>query len=102
MLRKLIRTATDIAQDGFTREDEVDGLLSEAEKRILEVSNRSNGGAFQNIKDVLVTAYDNIELANNREGDITGIPTGFDDLDKMTAGFQRNDLIIVARTSVCW
>lgn len=96
LLRKLIRTATDIAQDGFTREDEVDGLLSEAEKRILEVSNRSNGGAFQNIKDVLVTAYDNIEQSTNREGDVTGIPTGFADLDKMTAGFQRNDLIIVA------
>ena len=55
-----------------------------------------NSGAFQNIKDVLVQTYDNIEQLHNRKGDITGIPTGFIELDRMTAGFQRNDLIIVA------
>ena len=51
---------------------------------------------FKHIKDVLVEAYDNIELLQNRKGDVTGIPTGFIELDRMTAGFQRNDLIIVA------
>ncbi|MCU9613465.1 replicative DNA helicase [Caldibacillus lycopersici] len=96
LLRRLIRTATNIAQDGFAREDEVDDLLTDAEKQILEVANRKNTGSFQNIKDVLVRTYDNIEILNNRKGDITGIPTGFAELDKMTAGFQRNDLIIVA------
>lgn len=55
-----------------------------------------NTSAFQNIKDVLVQTYDNIEQLHNRKGDITGIPTGFTELDRMTAGFQRNDLIIVA------
>ncbi|MFB6466482.1 replicative DNA helicase [Cytobacillus sp. Hz8] len=101
LLRRLIRTATGIAQDGYTREDEVDVLLSEAEKSILEVSQRKNAGAFHNIKDVLVRTYDNIEIMHNRKGDITGIATGFFELDKMTAGFQRNDLIIVgARPSV--
>lgn len=96
LLRRLIRTATTIAQDGFSREDEVDDLLTDAEKQILEVANRKNTGSFQNIKDVLVRAYDQIEVLNSRKGDITGIPTGFVDLDRMTAGFQRNDLIIVA------
>ncbi|THE10816.1 replicative DNA helicase [Bacillus timonensis] len=96
ILRRLIRTATTIATDGYSREDEVDSLLSEAEKNIMEVANRKNAGAFQNIKDVLVQTYDNIETLHNRVGDITGIPTGFTELDKMTAGFQRNDLIIVA------
>ncbi|WP_409290857.1 replicative DNA helicase [Peribacillus sp. SCS-37] len=96
LLRRLIRTATTIAQDGYAREDEVENLLGEAEKNIMEVANRKNSGAFQNIKDVLVKAYDNIELLHNRVGDITGIPTGFSELDRMTAGFQRNDLIIVA------
>jgi len=101
LLRRLIRTATDIAQDGYAREDEVEVLLSEAEKNILEVAQRKNAGAFHNIKDVLVRTYDNIELMHNRQGDITGIATGFAELDKMTAGFQRNDLIIVgARPSV--
>ncbi len=96
LLRRLIRTATTIAQDGYNREDEVEDLLSEAEKSIMEVAQRKNAGAFHNIKDVLVRTYDNIELLHNRKGDVTGIPTGFAELDRMTAGFQRNDLIIVA------
>lgn len=101
LLRRLIRTATNIAADGYTREDEVETLLSEAEKSILEVAQRKNAGAFHNIKDVLVRTYDNIELMHNRVGDVTGIATGFAELDRMTAGFQRNDLIIVgARPSV--
>ncbi|WP_077215195.1 replicative DNA helicase [Bacillus dakarensis] len=101
LLRRLIRTATGIAQDGYQREDEVELLLSEAEKSIMEVSGRKNAGAFHNIKDVLVRTYDNIEMMHNRVGDITGIATGFAELDEMTAGFQRNDLIIVgARPSV--
>lgn len=101
LLRRLIRTATTIATDGYTREDEVEVLLGEAEKSILEVSGRKNAGAFHNIKDVLVRTYDNIEVMNNRAGEVTGLATGFSELDRMTAGFQRNDLIIVgARPSV--
>ncbi len=96
LLRRLIRTATEIAQEGYSREDEVESLLSEAEKKIMEVSGRKSAGSFISIKDVLVEAYDNIEKLANRQGDITGIPTGFTELDRMTAGFQRNDLIIVA------
>lgn len=67
----------------------------------MEVAQRKNSGSFQNIKDVLVRTYDNIEVLTTRKGDVTGIPTGFAELDRMTAGFQRNDLIIVgARPSV--
>ncbi|TDL72343.1 replicative DNA helicase [Rhodococcus qingshengii] len=101
LLRRLIRTATEIASDGYSREDEVEALLSEAEKNILAVAQRKNAGSFHNIKDVLVRTYDNIEEMHNRVGEITGISTGFAELDRMTAGFQRNDLIIVgARPSV--
>ncbi|WP_369823868.1 replicative DNA helicase [Sporosarcina sp. P34] len=96
LLRRLIRVATDIVEDGYTREDEVEALLGEAEKKMMEVSSRKNAGDFRHIKDVLVETYDNIELLHTRKGDVTGIPTGFRDLDKITAGFQRNDLIIVA------
>ncbi|MGM9924387.1 MAG: replicative DNA helicase [Bacillus sp. (in: firmicutes)] len=101
LLRRTIRVASQIVQDGYSREDEVEAYISEAEKSIMEVAQRKNAGAFQNIKDVLVNTYDNIEILANRKGDITGIPTGFAELDRMTAGFQRNDLIIVgARPSV--
>ncbi|MDQ0176285.1 replicative DNA helicase [Bacillus chungangensis] len=96
LLRRLIKTATTIAQDGYARQDEVEEVLDEAERNIMEVANRKNTSAFQNIKDVLVKTYDNIELLHHRKGDVTGIPSGFSELDRMTAGFQRNDLIIVA------
>ncbi|WP_112182574.1 MULTISPECIES: replicative DNA helicase [Paraliobacillus] len=96
LLRRLIRTATDIVTDGFSKEDEVEEVLSEAEKNILEVSNRKNASAFKNIKDVLIDVYDNIEQLHHNDADVTGVPTGFRDLDKITSGFQRNDLIIVA------
>ncbi|OEH91735.1 replicative DNA helicase [Bacillus solimangrovi] len=95
-LRRLIRAATNVVSDSYTHDDDIDALLNDAEKTILEVAQRKNAGAFQVIKDVLVETYDNIETLHNRKGDITGIPTGFVDLDNMTAGFQRNDLIIVA------
>ena len=96
VLRRLIRVATKIVEDGYTREDEVDALLSEAESRVMEVANRKNAGDFKHVKDVLVETYANVEHLQNRKGDITGIPTGFRDLDRLTAGFQRGDLIIVA------
>src|SRR5699024_1170281 len=96
LLRRLISTATNIVSSTYGMEDEVDQALNEAEKRILEVSNRSNAGAFKAIKDVLIDVYDNIEKLHQSDGDITGIPTGFRDLDRITSGFQRNDLIIIA------
>ncbi|WP_330948785.1 replicative DNA helicase [Virgibacillus sp. MG-45] len=96
LLRRLIRTATDIVTTSYDKEDEVDDVLNDAEKSILEVSGRKNSGAFKAIKDVLINVYDNIEMLHNRKEDVTGIPTGYRDLDRITSGFQRNDLIIIA------
>ncbi|MEB2300499.1 replicative DNA helicase [Lysinibacillus xylanilyticus] len=96
LLRRLIRVATKIVEDGYTREDEVEALLGEAEKKMMEVASRKNAGDFKHVKDVLVETFDNIEQLQSQKGDVTGIPTGFRDLDHITAGFQRNDLIIVA------
>ncbi|MEN1966556.1 replicative DNA helicase [Lentibacillus sp. N15] len=96
ILRRLIRTATDIVTTGFTREDEVNDVLNEAEKNILEVSQRQSSGAFKSIKDVLIEVYDDIEMLHNHQADVTGVPTGYRDLDQITSGFQPNDLIIIA------
>lgn len=96
ILRRLIKVATTIAAEGYASEEEVDAILDEAEKTILDVSQRKNTSAFISIKDVLIETYDKIEMLQHHKGDITGIPTGFAELDRMTAGFQRNDLIIVA------
>src|SRR5699024_9572538 len=67
-----------------------------AERTILEVSSRQNASAFKPIKDVLIDVYDNIEQLHHAKSDVTGISTGYRDLDRMTSGFQRNDLIIIA------
>lgn len=96
LLRRLIRAATDIVTSGFEKEDDVETVLNEAEKNILEVSSRQQTGAFKTIKDVLIEVYDTIEQLHQATSDITGVATGFRDLDRITSGFQRNDLIIVA------
>lgn len=96
MLRRLIRTATNIVSDGYANSDEVGVLLSDAEKKILEISNRRAGGGFVSIRDVLMEVFEKVEQLYSNQGGTTGIPSGFTDLDKMTAGFQRSDLIIVA------
>ena len=95
-LRRLIRTANEIVTDGYERQNEVDVLLNEAERKILEVSQGKGSASFIPISDVLTSAYATIDKLHKQSGETTGIPTGFRDLDKVTAGFQRNDLIIVA------
>lgn len=96
LLRRLIQTATDIVTESFNKEDEVEELLDQAERSILAVSSRKNANAFKPIKDVLIEVYDNIEKLHHAKDDVTGVPTGFRDLDRITSGFQKSDLIIIA------
>ncbi|MBP3966868.1 MULTISPECIES: replicative DNA helicase [Paenibacillus] len=96
MLRRLIRTATNIVSDGYAAAEDVGAMLSEAEARIMELSNRRSSSGFISIRDVLMEVFEKVEHLYSNKGGSTGIPSGFTDLDKMTAGFQRNDLIIVA------
>ncbi|WP_372516686.1 MULTISPECIES: replicative DNA helicase [Paenibacillus] len=96
LLRRLIRTATQIVSNGYASEDEVGMLLSDAEHRIMEISQRRSGSGFIAIRDVLMEVFDKVEFLYNQKGSTTGIKSGFTDLDKMTSGFQRSDLIIVA------
>ncbi|MBP1153280.1 MULTISPECIES: replicative DNA helicase [unclassified Paenibacillus] len=96
MLRRLIRAATQIVTNGYSGEDEVGILLSDAEQRIMEISQARSGSGFIAIKDVLMEVFDKVEFLFNQKGSTTGVRSGFTDLDKMTSGFQRSDLIIVA------
>lgn len=96
MLRRLIRAATQIVSNGYTGGEEVGQLLSDAEQRIQEISQRRSGGGFVAIRDVLMEVFDKVEFLYTNKGSSTGIKSGFHDLDKMTSGFQRSDLIIVA------
>ena len=94
--RKLIQTADSIANDGYNDELELDTILNDAERRILELSSSRESDGFKDIRDVLGEVYENAELLDQNSGQTPGIPTGYRDLDQMTAGFNRNDLIILA------
>ncbi|SDS82498.1 primary replicative DNA helicase [Paenibacillaceae bacterium GAS479] len=96
MLRRLIRTATTIVSDGYGSADDIGLMLSEAESRIMEIANRRSSSGFVSIRDVLMEVFERVEFLYTNKGGSTGIPSGFIDLDKMTSGFQKNDLIIVA------
>ncbi|MCR8642984.1 replicative DNA helicase [Paenibacillus sp. N1-5-1-14] len=96
MLRRLIRAASQIVSNGYASSDDVGAMLSEAEARIFEISQRRATSGFVSIRDVLMEVFEKVETLYSNKGGSTGIPSGFPDLDKMTAGFQRSDLIIVA------
>ena len=96
LLRQLIQTANQIVVKSFEQGEEVQAIVDEAERSILEVSEKRNSTGFQSIADVLNQSIETIDrLAQNKE-EITGQPTGYQALDKMTAGLQKEELIILA------
>lgn len=95
-LRKLIRTSTDIAKDAYGETDELAVVLDRAERSILEVSEKRNKAGFVDITTVLNEAYLSLEERMKNTGEITGIPTGYMDLDRMTSGLHSDELIILA------
>jgi replicative DNA helicase len=99
VLRDLIRTSTDIAESAFRPQGRAaHEVLDEAERRILEIAERGGAGRRESvpIKHVLSGVMERIDELSRRDNPITGVPTGFTDLDQMTAGLQRGDLVIVA------
>ncbi|TFB21127.1 replicative DNA helicase [Filobacillus milosensis] len=96
VLRQIIQTATGIVTKSFEENDDLPTLIDYAEKSILDVSQQKASGKFKNIKDVLINVYDDIEQLHHQSEEVTGVPTGFKDLDHITSGFQKNDLIIIA------
>lgn len=95
-LRRLIRASSEIIEKGYQGEDEAIHLLDLAEKSIFDISQKKNREGLEPIKDVLLKAYEQIERLYGSESTVTGITTGFIDLDAKTSGFQRSDLILVA------
>lgn len=96
VLRQLVRVSTEIAAMGYEANDEVGVLLDTAESRILEISNRKKKADFTPISSVLMESVQNIEKLLNNKGGLTGLPTGFADLDKLTSGLHASDFIILA------
>lgn len=96
VLRKLIRVSNDILNLGYDSSIKVEDILEKAEKQIFDISQEKSSEDFQTINSVLMDTYDTIEKLYTNKEDITGITTGFDDLNKKTNGLQRTDLLLVA------
>lgn len=97
VLRRLIRAATQIASSGYEGGMPVTELIDDAERRILEIAQEKTAHrGFTPIRDILLSTFERIEYLYNNKGGISGIPSGYPDLDKMTSGWQKSDFIIVA------
>lgn len=96
LLRQLIRTAGNIADKGYEPGEEATSLLEEAEKMIMDLSQRRIKDGFEPIRNILIKTFEKIETLYANKGSLTGVPTFFTELDRMTAGWQPSDLIIIA------
>jgi len=96
ILRRLIEASTSIIQDTYAWQGEVDQLMDVAEQRIFQLAQSHERRGFVWIKEILWPTFEKIEQLQSNASSITGVPSGFSDLDEITAGFQNSDLVIVA------
>ncbi len=95
-LRRLIDAATEIATKAYADEDDVDDIMDDAEKKILAIAANQMRGTFVPISEIIISAIDRVEQLYENQGGLTGISTGFSDLDQLTSGLQPSDLVLVA------
>ena len=96
ILRKLIKTSNEIIELGYSQVEETDAIIEQAEKKIFDMMKNRNQKGYTPIKDVLVETFAQIEKLYNQKGNITGVPTGFTDLDNRTSGLNKSDLVLIA------
>ena len=96
MLRKLITTSNELIALGFDESENVDNIMDMAEKKVFDLASKKNTKGYTVMKDILVESFAELERLYNQKGAVTGISTGFIDLDEKTAGLHNSDLIIVA------
>ncbi len=96
VLRQLIKTAQDILKMGYAQTEEVDTIIEQTEKRVFDVLQNRNSKNYASIKEILITAFDNIESMYQNKNKISGIESGFIDLDAKISGLNPSDLIILA------
>ena len=96
ILRKLIKASNEISQMGYEQTEETERIMDVAEKKIFDIMQNRNTKGYTPIKEVLINAIDELEKLYNHKGGITGIATGFIDLDRITAGLHNSDLVLIA------
>ncbi|HEB50502.1 MAG TPA: replicative DNA helicase [Desulfobulbus sp.] len=96
ILRRLIQTTSEVAARCYDAQDDIDTLVDEAEKTIFEIAQAKKGTGFEPMSAIVPRAFDRITKLFDRQEHITGVATGYEELDRMTAGLQPADLIILA------
>ena len=96
ILRNVIKTANDMIAAGYDQTEDVEDIMNVAEKKIFDIMQNKNSKGYASIKDVLVETFAELERLYNQKGYITGVESGFSDLDFKTSGFHKSDLIIIA------
>jgi replicative DNA helicase len=95
-LRQLIKVTESITNDCYLDKSKVEDIMENTEKKVFDILQKKNSGDITNIKDVVFQSLETIEAAARNKGSVTGISTGFYDLDYKTAGLQPSDLILIA------
>lgn len=96
MLRRLIKASNEIIDKSYNGQAEVEGVVDFAQKQVFDISEKRSSSDFEPISVVLERGFLEIERLYNNKGDVTGVPSGFNDLDDMTSGFQSGEMILVA------
>lgn len=96
LMRRLIRVSEEIAASCYAGRENVETILEDTEKKVFQVLQRKTGEDFTPIKEIVLNALDKIEAASRSKGNVTGLATGFIDLDYKTSGFQPSDLLLIA------
>jgi replicative DNA helicase len=96
VLRRLIQVTTEVAQQAYEAREEAQELLDHAERSIFEIARKGEVSEPKTMVEILQSTFERIDMLKSREGGTTGVPTGFVDLDDLTAGLQPGEMIIVA------
>jgi len=96
ILRKLIKAGQEIISNGYEGKEKLENILNDAEEKIFNIIQGRKAGEFSSISDVVTESLELISDAYKNKGNVTGVPTGFPDLDQKTAGLQPSDLILIA------
>lgn len=95
-LRSLIQTSNEMLALSYNETEETDKILEMAEKKVFDLTQKQNSKGYAPLKDVLIKSFDELEKLYNQKGFVTGVPTGFIDFDRKTAGLHGSELIILA------
>jgi replicative DNA helicase len=95
-LRRLILSSNDIIEKCYNNQEEVEGVLGEAEKNVFDISQKKNHKDFEHLSSIIVRSFDDFERLYKNKGQITGVTSGFIDLDRKTSGFQKSDFVLIA------